>query len=55
MRIAIILENSPDCELDREVIRVKNDSDVISNAIKVVLEKWTLAEGDTIKIREIES
>lgn len=53
MQIKVTLENSPDCELDHKVIRVKNDADAISEAVKGALDTWTLSPGDTIKVIEL--
>lgn len=53
MKIAVILENSPDCELERRELDVPNDDDVINDAVSAVLEDWRYSVGDTIKIREI--
>jgi hypothetical protein len=52
-RIAVILENAPDCVLAREVIEVDElDDDKIDEAVSRVLEGWRYTVGDTIKIRE---
>lgn len=50
MKIAVILENAPDVELDRAVIDVPEDGDQ-HVAIEQVLNGWLLSVGDTIKIR----
>ena len=54
VKIAVILENAPDCELERRVIDVPNDDDAINDAVSDVLEEWRYSVGDTIKIREVE-
>jgi hypothetical protein len=55
MRVAVILENAPDCELHREVVEVPDtaDTDAESQAIAEAVAGMTLAVGDTIKIREV--
>lgn len=52
-KIAVILENAPDCELERRVLEVRDDEDSIDIAVSDVIDSWTLSVGDTIKIREI--
>lgn len=51
MKIAVILENAPDCELERTVVEVE-DGDEADDAISKVIDGWALSVGDTIKIRE---
>lgn len=55
MKIAIILENAPDCELDRKelVTTAAHGDERLSNMIKDAIGEWTLGPGDTIKIREV--
>ena len=54
MKVAVILENAPDCELERVVIEI-GDDDEVDNAISNVIEGWMLSVGDTIRIVEVES
>jgi hypothetical protein len=54
-KLVVILENSPDCELERQEVEYEEGEDSTSttdDAIMEVLEGWTLSVGDTIKIRE---
>jgi hypothetical protein len=55
MKIAVILENAPDCELDRTVLDLPEtaDGDDIDDAVSEVVGAWILSVGDTIKIREV--
>ena len=52
-RIAIILENSPGCELDRTVLTLSDDDEEAHRAIHDELAGWTLEVGDTIRIIEV--
>ena len=52
MKIAVILMNAPDTELDRKVIEVPAEQSE-SEAIKEALDDWTLSVGDTIRIIEL--
>lgn len=54
-RIAVILENAQDCELDRTVLNLspEADEDLIDDAVSDVVDSWILSVGDTIKIREV--
>ncbi len=51
MKAIVILENAPDCELDRATVECEgDDEDALSAAIWTHLATWTLHVGDTIKI-----
>jgi hypothetical protein len=54
-RIAVILENAPDTELDRTVLDLPPSADEgdVDDAISDVISGWMLSVGDTIKIREV--
>jgi hypothetical protein len=52
MKIVMILENSAQCELDRQVIDVPDGDDLVDVAAQSVIEGWTLSVGDTIRIVE---
>lgn len=55
-KVFVILENAPDCELERREVEFEEGDDASENeslAIHDVIETWTLNAGDTIKIREV--
>jgi hypothetical protein len=54
VRVAVILENAPDCELERQVVEVADD-DAVDDAVSSVIEGWVLSVGDTIRIVEVQS
>jgi hypothetical protein len=58
MKIAIILENAPDCELAREVVEIPDDSDdigaAVDDAATKAIDGWLLSIGDTVRIVELE-
>lgn len=52
-KITVVLENAPECELDRTeiVLPMSDDPDEAANlAIHNAIEKWILSPGDTIRI-----
>jgi hypothetical protein len=54
-KITVILQNAPDCELDRTVLDVPDseDPDEAANlAIHQAIAGWCLSVGDTIKISD---
>ena len=51
MKAIVILENAPDCELERAVVEGE-DSEAISHAIQDVIDAWILSPGDVIRIVE---
>lgn len=53
MKIAVILENAPDCELERQMVDVA-DEDGIDDAVSQIIEGWMLSVGDTIRIVQVE-
>lgn len=52
-KVAVILENAPDCELDRAQFDLEDDND-LNAAIKGVIDSWVLTVGDTIRIVEVQ-
>jgi hypothetical protein len=58
MKIAVILENSPDCDLERETFEVpegEDFDDIVDDKVTDIIERWPIRVGDTIKIREVEA
>ena len=52
MKIAVLLENAPDCELDRAEKEFTDEAD-IGGWVHDTIADWGLKAGDTIKIREV--
>lgn len=55
MRIAVILTNDIAGELDRKVVTVRNDEDIINDRIHDVIEGWLLGVGDSVTTEEVRS
>lgn len=55
-RFTIILENAPDCELQREECTVTAESGFIDDAVEEkvcdVLSGWRIGIGDTVRVVE---
>lgn len=55
MKIKVILENAPDCELDSAILEIPGEAepDDFSEQIKDAIGTWVLSVGDTIRIVEV--
>jgi hypothetical protein len=59
MKVAVILENAPNCTLEREEFEIPADCEdeggYVDEIASGIIEGWILTAGDTIRIVEVES